>query len=41
MKALVTIPSVRVNANFGKYAENFADHNQSPDIIVIDEEQTS
>ncbi len=38
MKALVIIPSVRLSANFGKYAENFARHNREPEILVIDEE---
>lgn len=38
MKSLVIFTSIRDTLNFKKYAQNFAEYKQEPDVIVIDED---
>ena len=41
MKPLVIFTSIRGTPNFGRYAENFTQNKQDPDVLVIDETPTN
>ena len=41
MKSLVIFTSIRDTPNFGRYAENFTQNEQDPDILIVDETPTN